>query len=568
MKTEHMGCKLWSTNVDLSLIHEECLQEIDTSNVTSILSKINCNEHANNDKKMLDLNMETLEKCKENDVYKNIPAVENLISVLTKENSVCSVKEEISKSKKLTNDENYEDMLYFVCNLCPFLCTKTTKIREHLENIHKTNAVFKQVIFKCPACANTFFHKMSLRSHLIYDHQVGNSDVKKILQAVLYYSKKSNADYSKKMDSTTGFTNTSRDQVKISERNFYTVGNTVYSKSDAFVPYVDNIEKTLTPVENEELMILSPHLSYNDTEPLNFKTDCSDKERITVSKDVKMQGLLSQDKQSIIHKCEVPTCKVYLHDATKLFYHVKCHIENGFKCLECEQIFSWWKPLTGHLWRIHKIDMELYACDKCDYKTFSLGKLNNIHRPIHSEAKPFICDVCNKGFKNSKQLRNHKVKHKDFLNKTIQLCVECNKMFSDRRQLRIHMDSVHKKLKPFLCSYCGYKGASKSSLRMHMRQHTGEKPFSCEQCSYTTADHNSLRRHKLRHTGQKPYKCAYCDYACIQSSTYKVHLKTKHPGLEKNLLFSCSDCQFRTVNKDMFLTHVSTMHQKTVLLCL
>lgn len=89
----------------------------------------------------------------------------------------------------------------------------------------------------------------------------------------------------------------------------------------------------------------------------------------------------------------------------------------------------------------------------------------------------------------------------------------------------------------------------------------GEKPFSCDSCSYTTADHNSMRRHKLRHTGEKPYKCIHCDYACIQSSTYKVHLKTKHPGLEKDLLYSCPDCAFRSINKDVFSAHLLTAHK-------
>lgn len=68
----------------------------------------------------------------------------------------------------------------------------------------------------------------------------------------------------------------------------------------------------------------------------------------------------------------------------------------------------------------------------------------------------------------------------------------------------------------------------------------GEKPFSCDQCSYSTGDHNSLRRHKLRHLKLKPYNCNLCNYACIQSSTYKVHLKNKHPGKfkkKKNLQY-------------------------------
>jgi len=109
-------------------------------------------------------------------------------------------------------------------------------------------------------------------------------------------------------------------------------------------------------------------------------------------------------------------------------------------------------------------------------------------------------------------------------------CEECGRKFIDNRLLRSHISAVHKKEKPFNCPTCGYAASNRSTLKMHLRLHTGEKPFSCEECSYTTADHNSLRRHKKRHTGDKPYKCPYCIYACIQSSTYKVHLRTKHSG--------------------------------------
>lgn len=169
--------------------------------------------------------------------------------------------------------------------------------------------------------------------------------------------------------------------------------------------------------------------------------------------------------------------QVKLQDLSKMNYHISTHITDGFKCLECNQTFAFWKPLTGHLWRVHKIDMELYACDMCDYKTFSLGKLNNIHKLIHSDVKAFSCSVCQKAFKNSKQLRNHKITHKERSKKSVHLCEVCNKTFFNKRQLRVHMDGVHKKIKPFLCNYCGYKGASKSALKMHIRQHTGEFYF-------------------------------------------------------------------------------------------
>jgi len=125
----------------------------------------------------------------------------------------------------------------------------------------------------------------------------------------------------------------------------------------------------------------------------------------------------------------------------------------------------------------------------------------------------------------------------------------------------MHKDTVHAKLRPYLCNYCGYSASSRSTLKMHMRQHTGEKPFACTFCDYRTSDHNSLRRHLMRHSGQTKYQCPHCNYACIQSSTYKVHLKTKHPGQDEGLLFSCPYCSFRTIKRENYATHLVTHEQ-------
>ncbi|KAK9721512.1 hypothetical protein QE152_g21532 [Popillia japonica] len=38
---------------------------------------------------------------------------------------------------------------------------------------------------------------------------------------------------------------------------------------------------------------------------------------------------------------------------------------------------------------------------------------------------------------------------------------------------------------------------------------------------------------------------------------------SKHPGLEKDLLYSCPDCAFRSINKDIFNTHLLTVHKLT-----
>lgn len=585
MKTESVVASniIWNSSMELSPIpHEESFPVIGSCQISSILSNLD----TNTPEKVLHGNTDITETMElivlQNGEYKVPDQTDlNMSSgdfILIKQNNNnnntdTETKDNVKKDKRIKRNDEFENMLYFVCNLCPYLCIKDSKITEHLENEHKNKDCPKPIQFKCPACPNIFYHKLPLRSHLLYDHKVTNSDLRQIIQAVTYFSKKGITATGKTVESSSckapelalSYKN-EIDQTLIEKlmNSDKVNGSTIVdTPSNDYCLQKIQVAKGMQAKNGDHLPV-DPLVSQERNET-NTNTIGSHSLKITTQGVKKKTDTLSKYmQQKKLQKCTESSCKIRLQEESKMAYHIKCHAEGAFKCPECLQLFAFWKPLTGHLWRLHKIDMELYSCDICDYKTFSLGKLNNIHKLIHSDLKAFICDVCQKGFKNTKQLRNHKMTHKEKNNKFSHVCVICEKIFSNRRQMRVHMDGVHNKIKPFLCNYCGYKGASKGALKMHIRQHTGEKPFSCNFCNYATADHNSLRRHKLRHTGHKPYKCEHCDYACIQSSTYKVHLRTKHPGLEKDYLFICSECQFKTVNHDMYLSHLFLVHRQKV----
>ena len=40
---------------------------------------------------------------------------------------------------------------------------------------------------------------------------------------------------------------------------------------------------------------------------------------------------------------------------------------------------------------------------------------------------------------------------------------------------------------------CRHQSASKTMIKLHVRQHTREKHFNCDKCEYKTGDHNSLK---------------------------------------------------------------------------
>lgn len=214
----------------------------------------------------------------------------------------------------------------------------------------------------------------------------------------------------------------------------------------------------------------------------------------------------------VVFKCSFKDCSQHFTSEQLLKYHRKCHGPDGLiVCPECSSDeFKNFTTLRTHLWRLHKVDIDLFACELCNFKTPILSRLKNFHEKIHSDERNFKCSFqdCQQSFKNSQQLKNHFEVHK-------------------RSQAKAIADTK-----------------------------ADEKKFKCEECDYSTNDHNAFRRHKSQHSNHHQYKCPTCDYTSIQSSTYRKHLERQHPDLAESLLFKCTMCKFTTISKGKFDGHI------------
>ncbi|KAJ8942251.1 hypothetical protein NQ318_003098 [Aromia moschata] len=229
--------------------------------------------------------------------------------------------------------------------------------------------------------------------------------------------------------------------------------------------------------------------------------------------------------------------------------------------------------------KVHKMEMHKESADKHDE-----------HKNVHTGEAPIKCNLCEETFRRHSNLVQHRNRHHFQLKKKVKdyichcgeifhskkklawhkeihdpkpkACTQCSEKFIHMSSLTRHMRRAHNdKFLPQVerdnenveCPIC--KGTYlRSSLEVHIRNHSGQRPFTCLICNKDFTTKWNLKLHKWTHASRtsKPFKCDQCKGAFIRESDYIAHMNS-HKSVRP---YTCNYCGAQFIRKYNCLRHV------------
>ncbi|KAI4457649.1 zinc finger and scan domain-containing [Holotrichia oblita] len=210
-----------------------------------------------------------------------------------------------------------------------------------------------------------------------------------------------------------------------------------------------------------------------------------------------------------------------------------------------------------------------YECEICK-RTFDICTDYLDHQFEHNGALVFHCDKCPKVFDSREKIVEHDRKHKKpcslcgkmILKSSMKLhliqhtdrhrCTQCLNRFNSRASLQQHIITVHTDIKDYVCSTCGKKFSSKTSMRVHMKSHSNERLYKCKLCSYAGRTASAVYIHMSTHENYFCI-CEVCSKTFKSMRNLNDHLRRVHSETRKH---ECNYCGKKFIDKYILSVHI------------
>ncbi|KAH9632421.1 hypothetical protein HF086_010814 [Spodoptera exigua] len=225
------------------------------------------------------------------------------------------------------------------------------------------------------------------------------------------------------------------------------------------------------------------------------------------------------------------------------------------QCSKCDMKFNSKVLLQKHFRITHKNTNKANICDICG-KVFNRSSALKAHLNCHKLKQ---CPYCSKILKSHSHyklhLKNHSAQTKRKRQMKYYTCGSCDYKSLNKNTLEAHINKTHLNTRPYVCDICQKGFYKKSHLTQHFLTHEKVKDKTCEICGDAFVNEKTLVEHLMIHSGQKPFKCDVCGAEFITSGRRLEHMKRKH--LEKSECCIVCDKKFG-LKKDLnaHLKHV------------
>lgn len=299
-----------------------------------------------------------------------------------------------------------------------------------------------------------------------------------------------------------------------------------------FILYAGCENLTFTRIEFEKHLKQHREKAINENNDIDMETDeefvlPDDDEKNCTTRDTNenqvkhnwiIDNSLLKARRHVICRCDWPECGKIFRSIDGLKIHKKCvHVRSKtYKCgwAQCKQSFVFKIQLERHVSIVHTKDKK-YKCQwpECEYQTCYKQRLE-AHTSTHTGEYKYKCEWPQCAFKTY----------------LIEL-------------LKRHEKSTHTGERPYPCTQCDHKFASKRLLYQHLRVHNNTKPYKCnvDGCNKRYKKLHALKYHLLTHSKQFPpsiqFKCPDGDCGKLLNSlkALNTHIAISHKNT-KNIL--------------------------------